>query len=315
MAGMIDRIDVFPGTDISSDALRLAAKTGVPVFLVDGHGGHVAAMLPETELRSRLHLAQAQIALDGSGSGLALARRFVAGRIWNERRLLQRLAGRSSIKTGDVDENFDAVIDQLDHLRRKAELDPSIRDLDSLRGTEASAGRLYWPALSRLLKRGFAEKHFRRSRKPPLSPFNALLNWTTHLLQRDLEVLCVRRGLHPGFGILHSVEDRKSSCVFDLIEEFRAPVAEALAAQMLSTGAIGTQHFERMTVESVEAVWLVNGGGTKVIRAYEKLVDRRIKNPANGQWTTWRGMMDFQLSMLINNLLEGTPYNYYKMDL
>lgn len=314
MAGMIDRIDIYPGTEISSDALRLAAKTGVPVFLVDGHGRHVAAMLPETELRSGLHLAQARISLDPSGSGLALARKFVAGRIWNERRLLQRLAGRRAGKSSETDGHLEAVIRRLDQLRRKAELDPSIQDLDSLRGTEARAARLYWPALSGLLQRGFAEKRFRRSRRPPLSPFNAVLNWTTHLLQRDLDVLCIRRGLHPGFGILHSVEDRKSSCVFDLIEEFRAPIAEALAAQMLSTGALGQQHFEWISVDGVDAVWLVNGGGTKVMRAYEALVDRRIKNPSNGSSTTWRGMMDFQLSMLINHLLDGTPYVSYKMD-
>lgn len=313
MGGTIDRIDVFPGAEMTADALRLAASHGIAVFLVDGHGVQKCAVLPETEARSKLHFRQASVAFSEERS-IALARQFVAGRIWNARRLLQRLKGRLESAEPQHLAGLEKAIIDLDHIRRKAEQDPKIVTLDMLRGQEANAARQYWPALASLLKRGHGDDSFKRSRRPPQTPFNATLNWTSHLLQRDIHTLGLKHGIHTGFGVLHSIEDQKDSCVFDLMEEFRAPIAEALAAQLLSTGALTEKHFDHFTMEGQEAIWLVNGASTKIVRAYERQMDRRIRNNFTGQWTTWRGIIDYQIGAYIRHVLDGEPYAYYRMD-
>lgn len=313
MPGSLDRIDIFPGCEVSADAIRSAAREGIPVFMVNGLGATEAAFMPEGELRSSLHLAQARIALDPALAA-DLARRFVAGRIQNQRQLLKRSEGRAPIKDEKLSAVFDSRIKKLDRLQAKAARDPGIQSVQDARAIEAWAGRIYWPALSRLLKRGHAETAFIRSRRPAKSAFNALLNWTSSLLRRDFETLCQRRGVHPGFGVLHTVRDTRNGCVFDLIEEFRAPVAEALSANLLSTGALGAAHFETMKIGETEGVWLVNGASAKTLRAYEKHVDHKIKNSKTGEWTTWRGMMDFQVSAYINHVLGHAAYQSYKLD-
>jgi CRISP-associated protein Cas1 len=311
--GMIDRIDVHPGGEVTGDALRAAARHGISVFMVDGHGMTLSAAIPGGPDRAGLHLAQARIALDPVAA-LALARLMVAGRIWNARRLLQRLRLRLGDGEAALATRLESVTDQLDHVRRKAELDPSITTMDALRGHEAWAAKLYWPALAATLKRGFAEPAFSRTRQPPKSPFNTLVNWTSHLLQRDIHAIAARRGLHAGFGVLHSAADHRHALVYDLMEEFRAPVAEALAAMLLATGEIGDAHFERFTLNGEDAVRIGDGGAAKVIRAHERLVDKRIRSPHDKAWTSWRGLMDAQVRRYVGHVLRGEPYAPLRMD-
>ena len=132
--------------------------------------------------------------------------------------------------------------------KKKAESYPRFTDMNAVRGVEANAARLYWPALASLIRQGMVEADFKRKRIPAASAFNAVLNFTSHLLKRDMETLVLGKGLHPGFGVLHSVYGSRVSCVFDLMEEFRAPVPEALAVNLLSTRTLSAKHFDEFTV-------------------------------------------------------------------
>lgn len=316
LPGTIDRIDIHPGAEVSTDAIRMAARQHVPLFLVNQRGVTQSAFHPEPMERASLHLAQARHALDET-LGVTLARRFVTGRIYNQRRLIQRLRNRLSgqEKTRRDQNGLKGIIKKLDYYWRKVERDPKIDEIDVVRGFEASAAKLYWPALASLVRRGMDEENFRRIRLPADTPFNTLLNWTASLLRRDIETLLLRRNVHPGFGVLHTVNNARYGCVFDLIEEFRAPVAEALAAQLLSQGRLGARHFEQFERDGKINVWLVNGGAQKTVRAYEAFVDKEVKNPATGNFTNWRGVMDFQLTAYINHVLGYKPYEPYRMDM
>lgn len=312
--GTIDRIDLFPGVDIGAEALRQAALQRVPVFLSDGKGATIATVAADDRHRSRLHLSQARHVLDPERA-LALARRFVGGRIYNQRRLLQRLRSRLSREARILRTDIDRVIDQLDYYRRTAEVAPTIETVNGLRGHEARAASLYWPALSSLVKRGFAEAEFRRTRRPAKSAFNAVLNYTAHLLRRDIETLIAQRGLHPGFGVLHTVDDARAGCVFDLMEEFRAPIAEAVAAMLLSTGELGKRHFETFDSSESGAVHIVDDGPGIIIRGYERHVDKEVELRATGERTSWRGAMDHQMTRYIRHVTDVEDYEPYRMDL
>ena len=99
------------------------------------------------------------------------------------------------------------------------------------------------------------------------------------------------------------------------MEEFRAPVAEALGAHMLSTGQLGPENFDDFPIRGEDGIWMVDGGAGKVLRAYEKYVDKRVKNPATGEWTTWRGLMDFQIDCYVRHVMDEADYRHYRMDM
>ncbi|MCT8268013.1 CRISPR-associated endonuclease Cas1 [Afifella sp. JA880] len=309
----IDRIDVFPGAAIDSDAIRRAAELRICVFFVDGRGRVVSSLADERPWRSRLHLAQARHAFDES-LALDLARRYVAGRIFNARRLIQQLRQRLDEKERAERSDLERVIGRLDQHRRRAEAFPGYTNVDAVRGEEGAAARLYWPALSSLVKRGFGEERFLRSRLPPETAFNTVLNFTAHLLRRDVETLIMRRGIHAGFGVLHRPDRARHGCVFDLMEEFRAPIAEALSVQLLSSGELGPKHFSEMMLDGKKAVHIVEEGPGKLIRAYERHVDHVINHPEGGK-TTWRGVIDHQVTRYVRHVLGEEPYEPFRKDL
>jgi len=287
--------------------LRHAAAAEIPVNLVDGRGTTLSVCAPDQRRRAKLHLAQARHILDET-LALALARQFVAGRIFNARALLQRLRLRLAKKQREEKASLARAIEKLGQHHARAERYPRYSSINQLRGEEAAAARIYWPALADMVKRGFGETRFTRSRLPPQSAFNAVLNFTAHLLRRDIETLLLRRGVHTGMGVLHTVNDTRSGCVFDLMEEFRAPLAEALANVMLSTGQLGPANFETFSVDGTEGVRIIEGGTTKIIRAYERQVDHVVGVPATGEKTNWRGVMDYQITRYIRHVLDVEPY-------
>ncbi|WYK04404.1 CRISPR-associated endonuclease Cas1 [Cereibacter sphaeroides f. sp. denitrificans] len=113
------------------------------------------------------------------------------------------------------------------HLRKLAE----VASVETLRGVEGACGADYWPALGRLAAGTAAP--FRRQR-PAHDPLNAAINYLTALLSRDTRAAVLAAGLHPGFGFLHRPRDRAEPCVYDLMEPFRAPLSEGLAAHLFN---------------------------------------------------------------------------------
>ena len=108
---------------------------------------------------------------------------------------------------------------------------PVVFDVPALLGHEGAATAQYWPALAAMVQPDWAlagRTGFVRRRRPASDAFNVVLNYLAALLGRDLFALAQRHGLHPGFGALHSAADGEHALVYDLMEEFRAPLAEGL---------------------------------------------------------------------------------------
>jgi CRISPR-associated protein Cas1 len=68
-------------------------------------------------------------------------------------------------------------------------------------------------------------------------------------------------GLHPGFGALHESFDGKSACVYDLIEEFRAPVVDAIILALFNRRMDEDQLFVRSTTSEGERLCRITSQG------------------------------------------------------
>lgn len=132
------------------------------------------------------------------------------------------------------------------------------------------------------------------------------------MLYRDLGALVARHGLHPGFGALHAPRDGTPALVSDLVEAFRAPVAEALTVYLFNNRVLAREHFaEREGDGGIRIAW---GGGDRVIRAYETLLERPIRIPGTRTDVLWRGMMEEQVAAWRRMLLGGEAFRPYRMD-
>ena len=218
------------------------------------YGETLGWLAPRYGPRAERHLAQGRHVLDG-GLRLALARRFVDGRVRNQRALLRRL---------NRDRQDPAVVKALAELNRQIRGIGRPASLAELLGHEGRSAALFWPAFGRLLDGSF---RFRvREREKPADGVNVLLNVTAHLLARDVTVALERAGLHPGFGALHGTADGSDGAVYDLMEEFRAPLAESTVAQALNRRVVTPAHF---VPREDGGVRLLPEGYAAILRAYD----------------------------------------------
>ncbi len=182
------------------------------------------------------------------------------------------------------------------HLRKL----PYAADVPALRGLEGVTAAEYWPALG-LLAKG-AEQPFRRQR-PARTPLNAALNYLAALLARDSYAATLAAGLHPGFGLLHTPRDRADAAVYDLMEPFRAPLAEGLAAFLLNAKRLRPEMF----TPTDNGVRISTAGRRALITGYEQALAKRVNAPGRKVRLAWRPMMRRQAQDMARACRKGDP--------
>jgi len=229
-----------------------------------GRGGRFQARV-EGPVNGNILLRQAQYrAADDPARTIDLARSFLAGKLRNSRNVLLRGArdGLDDAERAVLVQNARLVAG---HLRKLAHAP----DLDSLRGEEGNAARIYFQSMQYLIRQpargdfAFAA----RSRRPPTDPMNAMLSFLYAVLLHDCRSALETIGLDPQLGFLHAVRPGRAALALDLLEEFRSVIADRLALTLVNRGQIQANHFEHRNGGAV----LLNEDGRKtVIAAYQE---------------------------------------------
>lgn len=302
-AALVSRIDLGSEVEAEDAALRLAAAHGIPVALLNEAGLPQSVLMPALTGDAGLHMAQARMALDPDRAA-QVASVLVAGRIRNAQALLKRLNRRRA------DPAIAATCDDLKACWQKLEVQ---RPLAGVRSLEAEAARSYWPALSSCLEHGFSLP----LRRDPdrATEMNAVLDYTASLLTRDMRSAVLRARLHPGFGVLHAAPDGNEACVYDLMEPFRAPLAEGLAVYLVNNRILRAEDFilEPPRSSRRHGVRLLPAASRKLVQAYEAWVARPIFDPVAGQRTTWRSLLLTEAQRFARLAQDGRPWTPYRM--
>lgn len=103
---------------------------------------------------------------------------------------------------------------------------PGGEDDRMLDGIEGAAAHDYFEQAMRFNKSRF--EWTGRQKHPAVGPLNALLSLTYTLLTHELTGLLDGVGLDPHLGFPHQMDYGRPSLALDLVEAFRAPVADRL---------------------------------------------------------------------------------------
>jgi len=288
----IGRIEVGPATEFSRRPIDLAVDCDIEFALIDRFGQTRGNVNGGGGKHAGLQFAQAKAVSDDVFRRV-IAWRLVEARIHNQRTQLSRLA------RGHDGDHLGTALDQMKRILRKL---PGATSVDSLRGLEGAATATYWPILGSLLN-GAGDTPFRRSR-PAEDPLNAVINYMTAILERDMRAAIQSVGLHPGFAFLHGVRDRHDGLVFDLMEPFRAPLTEGLAVYLLNARRLRADMFlasERWPVE------ISDEGRRAIVLGYETAVARRVNRTDGGGKLGWRAMMQHQARLLVHAVTSTKP--------
>ncbi len=86
--------------------------------------------------------------------------------------------------------------------------------------------------------------HFRsRNRRPPLDPVNARLSLAYTLLSKDFTVVAASVGFDPYLGFYHVPRPGRPALSLDLMESFRALIADSVVNTAINNRMVYPEHF------------------------------------------------------------------------
>jgi CRISPR-associated protein Cas1 len=337
----LDRLIVAESVQITSQALAALLRASIPVSILGCSGQFLGGFLPAQNDHGLARLRQYQRTLDPLFA-LQMAGRIVTAKLYNQRRVLQRLiashsdvgqasppAGPGGVPAADPQNpepsrqsglptpqsevpapqsaicNRQSALDWLDALFAPISRSQS---LDELRGYEGASTARYFQAWAAFLPEDFPFE--RRSTRPPLNPVNACISFGATLLYSEAVAFLHAHGLDPALGLLHATEDGRWSLALDLLEPFRPVLVEALALDLFSHQILNADHFEPRN----GGTYLNEDGRKKFFLQYERRMERQFLSEAAGRRTTLRQQLEQQAVMYKAALEDAAKFQPFLMN-
>ena len=293
----LDGIACF-GWDIGASAALMAAcaEAGVTFSFHNPHGKFLAATRGFTSGNILLRREQYRRA-DHEPAAVAIAANMVAAKLANGRHVLMRAARDHGSKSA---ERAYALNQAADFLAVRIGLVSRATSLDTLRGIEGDAAAAYFAVFPQLLVNHDERVVMSgRSRRPPLDPVNALLSFLYTLLTHDCRSALEGCGLDPQCGFLHRDRPGRPSLALDLMEEFRAFLADRVALSLLNRKQITADDFR---VEESGAVFLKDDSRKAVLVAWQERKQDEITHPFLDEKVTVGLLPHLQARLLARHL-------------
>lgn len=291
---------LFDHVMLSPALLGRCAEDGRSVVWLNRSGRFQARLEGPVNGNILLRQAQFRAAEDGKAA-LGLARAMVAGKLRNSRQVLMRGA-----REAKSDTEREALVKSTRILATQIRKLPQAETLDALRGFEGDAARLYFESLPAVMREPIREQFpfEARSRRPPRDAFNALISFLYTLVLADCRSALETVGLDPQLGFLHAVRPGRPALALDLLEEFRAPLADRLALTLVNRGQIQPGDFD---CREGGAVLLNDKGRKTVITAYQERKQETLTHPLLQQDTPIGLLPHLQARLLARFLRQDIP--------
>lgn len=298
--GEICQVNLLGNIQISTQVVQSLCEAGVPVsyFSMGGYFYGITTGLNTKNVvlrRSQFRLA------DSEWFPLSLARTLVAGKIRNQRTMLQR-------------NHIEPKKSSLGVMKAMAERAEKAENLESLLGIEGNAARVYFEEFAGMIKpgdeaepsaSGFSFDFEGRNRRPPRDPVNALLSLAYSMLAKDLTIACYAVGFDPYMGFYHQLRHGRPALALDLMEPFRPLIADSAVLSAVNTRMVTARDF----VRAGESVALTPAGRKGFFRAYELRMDTLVTHPLFEYRVSYRRLLEIQ-ARLLARVVEGEISSY-----
>jgi CRISPR-associated protein Cas1 len=252
---------------------------------------------------------------------LQLARALIAGKIQNQRTMLQR---------NHVEPPAPVIL----ALKQFIEQARGADSLDTLLGIEGNASRIYFENFAGMIKldeeapggneggqsrmedgpaaenrkprtenRQFTFDFINRNRRPPRDAVNALLSLAYSVLAKDLSITSLAVGFDPYLGFYHQPRFGRPALALDLMEPFRPLIADSAVLSAINNRMVTPGDF----LQAGPAVALKPEGRKAFFRAYEQRMDTLVTHPLFQYRVNYRRILEIQTRLLARYLTHEIP--------
>lgn len=299
----ICQLSLFGNIQITTQTIQTLCENEIPIAYFSMGGWFYGVTQGLGVKNIALRREQFRLA-DVPGFCLRLARALVAGKIRNQRTMLQR----------NHIEPPNSAITMMKCMIEQAE---EAQALDELLGIEGNAARVYFENFGGMIKKEeedpfggppealFAFDFNHRNRRPPRDPVNALLSLAYSILAKDLTIVTQAVGFDPYLGYYHQPRFGRASLALDLMEPFRPLIADSAVLSAINTRMVTPNDF----VRAGDSVALTESGRKAFFRAYEQRMDTLVTHPLFGYRVNYRRMLEIQ-TRLLARVLTGEITTY-----
>lgn len=252
----VEMVSIFGNSTITTQGIHRLLEDGIPVNFFSGRGKYYGKLQSPAGIGEKIGLVRKQFRIfENNNFCLTLAKKVASAKIHNQRVLLSRYRKRKDA--------YAEEIERLSILERKIYVSMTTQQV---MGFEGSAARIYFNALGGIVDPAFCFE--KRTRRPPKDAFNSMLSLGYTILANEITAAIDATGLSPYCGFLHAERSGNPVLAFDMIEEWRAPLIDAVVLSLVNGHEIRKSDF----IEDGEGagIFLTNRGLDTFIRKLER---------------------------------------------
>lgn len=298
---VLENILSFSYKGASPALMGECAERGIGLTFLTPSGRALARAVGFTNGNVLLRRRQYRVA-DSFTESCRVARNMIFGKIYNSRWVVERTIRDHALRV-DADKLRMTSV----HLQEWLSPILNAYDLDSLRGMEGKASACYFDVWDDMILNQKDDFQFQgRNRRPPLDRVNAALSMAYTLLTHDCAAALDSVGIDSFVGFLHRDRPGRESLALDLMEEFRAPIADRLVLTLINTRVLQGKHFH---TQSGGAVLLTDEGRKQFLSAWQDHKKEEITHPYLKEKIPW-GLVPYVQALLLSRYLRGDLDEY-----
>lgn len=233
---------------------------------------------------------------------IKIARNFILGKVYNQKWLIERYIREYPLRLQEEElrNASKQLTEYMDYVKK-------CTDLDTLRGFEGKAQVCYFQVFNELILNQKNDFVFNgRNRRPPLDRVNCLLSFVYTLLCNEIASALETIGLDSYVGFMHQDRPGRTSLALDLIEEFRAPIADRFVLSIINRSQIMADDFE---ISENGAVLIKDEARKKVLSEWQKRKQEKLRHPFLDEKIPW-GLVPYAQAMLLARYLRDDLNEY-----
>ncbi|HQU32623.1 MAG: CRISPR-associated endonuclease Cas1 [Planctomycetia bacterium] len=296
----IDAVLIFGNVQFTTQAVHELFEHGIEMAILTRTGKLIGQITSPATKNIELRLQQFKKYWDNDFK-LILSKSIVAGKIKNGLQVIRQF----SYNHPEI--ALDREIDALKSRLRDVE---SATQIGQLFGLEGSAAHAYFDAFGKML---LGEFHFPgRKKHPSTDPVNALLSLTYTMIFQEISSLLDGLGFDPYLGYYHTVDYGRASLASDLMEEFRAPLADRFTLKLVNNRIFQQEDFY---TNPEEGVYLKRESLKRYFVEYEGTLHNEFIHPETQEKTTHRKCFRLQAEKLASCIQQNSPYLPFEVEI
>ena len=312
----IDDVAVLGEVTMTASALHLLMERNIEVTFLGYYGQFKGRLSPPFSKNALLRAAQYR-AHEDMTKRCELARRFVIGKLSNQRTMLQRYQRRQADEDmRAAGEHITVLLQQLAALslevqeaRQTQQSQPTQllasgenrvegTPLATILGLEGAGSAAYFRFFGKFLSNQEQWPFAQRIKRPPTDPVNALLSFGYSLLTNKVADAVQLVGFDHFVGYLHSSTYGRPALALDMLEEFRPVIVDSVVLTLLNNRMLTPNDF----VVEVGAYRLKQEPRKIFFTKFEERLNEEVQHPLFGYKTTYRRCIELQVRLLAKYL-------------